>query len=319
MGASVAEFGTAADRMRTGNTYYLLLLLLVTIFWGAAFPLTKIALMNIGPLDFLIVKFAVSVAVMLPFVLRRKQENFRKTFRFGIVAGFLLFLGTYFQTVGLVYTTPAKSAIITGLAVVMLPLISHTYLKVRADRTDVFASIFAFAGLIVMSVAGLGSSQVQLGDFLTLFCAIAYAYQISYVSKHSSEVDATNFTFYQLLFSSLFSIAAIPVYDPGKFIFTPFIIFAIIFTAIFGGTLAEYVSTRALKYVETTTTGVIFVSEPVFAAIFSVIFTKEFLSYSTIAGGSMMVLAMFIVTYRKYRAERVRREPVNDQADVPLP
>lgn len=293
--------------MKPGKTYYLLLLLLVTFFWGITFPLIKNSLQYIGPVDFLAVRFSVSAALMVPLVVKRGRPHSRKTLTYGLVAGFLLFLGYYFQTVGLMYTTPAKSGIITGLYVVLLPFISYTYLRIRTERSDVIASVIAFAGLIIMSAGELGNSTVQYGDLMTLVCAVAYAYQIAYVSKHSPEIDSVHFTFYQLLFVSLFSIAALPTYEPYRFVFNSYVIFTIIFTAVFAGVFAIYITNRALIFVEPSAAGVIFVGEPVFAAIFSVILTHDYLSYYTIGGGSLMVFAMFIITYRKYITEKNRK------------
>lgn len=296
--------------MNRGKTYYLLLLLLVTFFWGVTFPIISTSLKFIGPVDFLALRFSVSALLMLPFILRKKPENFGKTVRYGFVAGLLLYFGYYFQTVGLVYTTPAKSGIITGLYVVLLPLVSYTYLKKRAGRIDIIASMIAFAGLIIMSAGEVQNTSVQIGDMLTLVSAVAYTYQIAYVSKHSAEIDSTHFTFYQLLFVAVLSAATIPTFDPYRFQINAYVIFTIVFTALFAGVLAIYVSNRALIFVEPTAAGIIFVGEPVFAAVFSVILTGEYLSYFTILGGALMVFAMFAITYQKYASERKAREMV---------
>ncbi len=290
--------------MKKGKTYYLLLLLLVTFFWGLTFPLINNSLYYIGPVGFLALRFFISAAIMLPFILRRKSENIRLTVKYSFIAGFLLFVGYYFQTVGLVYTTPAKSGMITGLYVVLLPLISYTYLKKNVSRVDVIASVLAFSGLIIMSLNSGGNSGVQFGDLLTLICAVGYAYQIAYVSKHSSEIDSLSFTFFQLLFVAVFSVIALPTFEPYKFELNTYVIFTVIFTAFFAGILAYYISNRALIYVEPSAAGVIFVGEPVFAAIFSVILTHEQLGIYIITGGSLMVFAMFITTFYRYISEK---------------
>lgn len=294
--------------MTRGKTYYLLLLLLVTFFWGITFPLIKVSLQYIGPVDFLALRFFVSAAIMLPFVLVRKMENIRLTAKYSFIAGLLLFLGYYFQTVGLVYTTPAKSGIITGIYVVLLPLISYTYLRKKAGRIDVLASVVAFAGLIIMSIGSVGNAGVQFGDVLTLICAVAYAYQIAYVSKHSGEVDSVNFTFFQLLFVSVFSLIAIPTYEPYLFELNSYVIFTVVFTAFFAGILAYYVSNKALIYVEPSAAGIIFVGEPVFATLTSVVLNVEQIGIYIIAGGSLMVSAMFITTFYRYLSEKKKRK-----------
>lgn len=303
--------------MIRGKTYYLLLLLLVTFFWGVTFPIIQVSLQFIGPVSFLAIRFAVSAGIMLPFVLVRKRENMRNTVKYSLIAGFLLFLGYYFQTVGLVYTTPAKSGIITGLYVVLLPLVSFTYLKKKVSRIDIIASMIAFSGLIIMSIGSGNSSRIQTGDLLTLVCAVAYTFQIAYVSKRSHEVDSVYFTFFQLLFVSVFSFAAIPTFEPYKFTINAYVVFTIIFTALFAGILAYYVSNRALIYVEPSAAGVIFVGEPVFAVISSVVITGEILGSYIIAGGSLMIIAMFITTFYRFMSERKLRPGPQETESLP--
>lgn len=294
--------------MKTGKTYYIFLLLLVTFFWGLSFPIIKNALQYIGPIDYLAIRFALSALIILPVVVRNRSASTVKALKYGIVAGFFLFMGNYFQTVGLVFTTSAKSGIITGLYVILVPIISYIHLRVKTGKVEIFASILAFSGLIVMSLGSAVNARIQLGDLLTFICAIAYAYQILYISKHSSEVNSTDFTFFQLLFVSAFSVMALPTFEPYKLVMNSYVIFTIIFTALSGGLFGYYVMTRSLIYVEPSVAAVIFVGEPVFATIFSVILTSEKLGYFIIAGGGMMVLAMFLATLQKYLEDKSRKK-----------
>lgn len=286
--------------MNNSGVKYLALLLLATVFWGMTFPIIKTALDFISPVTFLALRFTVSAIVLVPFVWRFRSKISAHTVKLGVVAGLLLFLGYFLQTVGLDYTTSANSGIITGLYVILIPLISYTYLKMRIFRMDIFASILAFSGLIVMSLSSISGIGIQTGDILTLLSAIAYAYQIAYVSKHSHEVDSFLFTFYQILVVAILSALFIPTFEPFKFSLNDFVIFTIVFTALTAGVFSIFVSNRALIYVEPTAAGVIFVGEPIFAALFSVILLNEKLSLLTLVGGIMMVSAMFIVTYARH-------------------
>ncbi len=289
------------------KTYYLLLLLLVTFFWGLTFPMIKYSLSYVSPDLFLLFRFAVSAIFLLPLVYFRGAKLLRgKVLRYGFIAGLLLFLGYYFQTVGLFYTTPAKSGIITGLYVVLLPIVSLSYLKTKVSGIDIASSVTAFAGIVIMSLGSLGTASIQLGDILTVVCAVAYAYQVAYVSKHSSEVDSVSFTFVQIIVVTLFSAILLPLSFFGalRITVTWFVVFTVVFTAVFAGIFAFYISNRALIYVEPTAAGVIFVGEPVFAAISSVIFTGEKIGLYILTGGTLMVLAMLATTLKRYYDER---------------
>ncbi len=279
---------------------YMGLLLMVTFFWGVTFPVIKVALGYIGPGPFLALRF-LAATVMMAFFLKRGTGFLSSTnIKHGMIAGFLLFLGYYFQTVGLDYTSAAASGIITGAYVVILPLVSFLYLKTKVSRMDLFSSVIAFGGLILMSLGSISNLGTEFGDILTLLCAIAYALQIAYVSRHSRNLNSSTFTFYQMAAVTIFSAISIP-FTPGGFgTINSYVLFAIIFTAIFGSVFGYYVSTVALIYVEPTAAGIIFVGEPIFAALAAVVLAHEHLGVYVIIGGSIMILAMFLTALDKY-------------------
>ncbi len=280
--------------------FYMFMLLLVTFFWGVTFPIIKTALQYVSADAFLAFRFLIATALM--GILVRKGGDFRKRRNIltGFTAGFLLFLGYYFQTVGLDYTSAAASGIITGIYVVILPLISFLFLHNKVSRMDVYASVIAFTGLIIMSAGSSAGFGSRLGDLLTLICGVAYAVQIAYVSRYSGSLNSYTFTFYQLLAVTVFSFAAIPISPGGIGTFNGYVIFALVFTAIFGSIFGYYVSTIALIYVDPAAAGVIYVGEPVFAALASVIMAHEALGISVIIGGTVMVAAMLMTSLDKY-------------------
>lgn len=276
------------------------LLLLVTFFWGVTFPVIKVALTYIGPGPFLALRFLAATIMMAFFLRKGKGFLDPRNIRHGFIAGFLLFLGYYFQTVGLQYTSAAASGIITGAYVVLLPIISFLYLKTKVSRVDTISSIVSFGGLILMSLGSLNDLGTQLGDILTLICAIGYALQIAYVAKYSKGINSSTFTFYQIAAVTIFSAISIP-FTPGPIgTINSYVIFALIFTAIFGSVFGYYISTVALIYVEPTAAGIIFVGEPIFAALSAVVLAHEHIGISVIIGGAVMIFAMFLTSLDKY-------------------
>ena len=284
------------------------MLLLVTFFWGVTFPVVKFALQFSSPDTFLALRFLIASAVMGLFLRRGRKNLNRNTVLHGIMAGFLLFLGYYFQTVGLDYTSAAASGVITGVYVIILPVLSYVYLSSRISRVDILASLIAFSGLILMSISSGTHGTTLLGNLLTLICGIAYAFQIIYVSKHSSKLDSSAFTFYQLAFVTVFSALTIPISPGGIGTVNTDVVLAALFTALVGSVFGYYVSTVALIYVDASAAGIIFVGEPIFAALSSVVLAHEVLSRVVIAGAILMVIAMFLTTVDKYLREHKRRE-----------
>ena len=272
-----------------------ILLILSTAAWGSTFPLVKFSLEYMSPVVFLAVRFAVSSAVMFPFLKRPlKLSNIRE----GFIAGTFLFVGYYFQTVGLKYTSPAISGLITGFYVVLVPILSFMIFKKGIGRKDWAAASLSLVGLLIITSGQLSNATLQLGDVLTLICAFGYAMQIIYVARHT-QVDMIKFTFYQMLTVCVLSTVFIPTYPIYADFSSPVVIIGIFFTAIVAGVLAYLIMNASLVYVSPERASIIMVTEPVFAAGFSVAFTGTILSYFTIAAGAITVLAMVWEVYSK--------------------
>ncbi len=272
------------------ETKYSFLIIIATLSWGVTFPLIKISLEYMSPVIFLAIRFLISTIVMIPFIKNKSDFTGLKQ---GFIAGFYLFLGYYFQTIGLYFTTPAISGFVTGLYIVLVPVIAYLIYRQRISKSDLSAVTLAFVGLLIITVGEVSNFSLQLGDLLTFICAVGYAMQIIYVSRNN-KLDMVKFTFFQMAAVSLYSTIAIPTFKIYFNFSSPILIFTIAFTAIFAGVVAYFITNKALVYVKPEKASIIMVSEPVFAAIFSVILTGIPLSYYTIGGGALMVIAMLM-------------------------
>jgi drug/metabolite transporter (DMT)-like permease len=272
------------------ETKYSFLIIIATLSWGVTFPLIKISLEYMSPVIFLAIRFLISTLVMIPFIKNRRDLTGLKQ---GFIAGFYLFLGYYFQTIGLYFTTPAISGFVTGLYIVLVPVIGYLIYRQRISKSDLSAVTLAFVGLLIITVGEVSNFSLQLGDLLTFICAVGYAMQIIYVSRNN-KLDMVKFTFFQMAAVSLYSTIAIPTFKIYFNFSSPILLFTIAFTALFAGVLAYFITNKALVYVKPEKASIIMVSEPVFAAVFSVILTGIPLSYYTIGGGALMVVAMLM-------------------------
>ncbi len=282
-----------------GKIFYFSLLISVVVIWGATFPIMKLSLYYITPTMLLSFRFLLSAALMLPLVLKNKMLVEKKNLVLGIIGGVLLFIAYYAQTVGLEYTTSSQSGLITGMYVVLLPIISLLYLKIKLNKVDVIAVSVGFIGLILMSSLKFNSVDA-FGDLLTFICAIFYGIQTAYVFKYTKFLDSMVFTFYQLLMVGVLSTIFLPFSWEPSGLSKPIVIFTIVFTALFASFFAILINTRALMYIEPTAAGVVYVGEPVFAVIASILILKEIPTVYIIVGGIIIVLAMLIETVHKY-------------------
>lgn len=110
-----------------------------------------------------------------------------------------------------------------------------------------------------------------------------------------------------MLAVAIFSTIAIPTFPIYIYAFSPILIFTIAFTALFAGVIAYFITNKALVYVKPERASVIMISEPIFAAVFSVILTGVPLSPYTIAGGALMVFAMLISIMLNASKKNVKR------------
>src|SRR5580704_986847 len=148
------------------------------IVWGATFVLVKTALLDVSPILFIALRFTLATGALLA-VFRGSALPWRswKTAGAGALAGVFLFSGYVFQTLGLRLTTVPRSAFITGLTSVAVPLLAALVYRVRPQISEVTGVLIATIGLALMTLQGkLGPTS--LGDLLTVCCALACAAHI---------------------------------------------------------------------------------------------------------------------------------------------
>jgi hypothetical protein len=162
-----------------------LLLVTVTMVWGCTFVVVKEALSLASPLPFLAARFTLA-GLLLALVLRRGRMDLG-ALSAGAILGFFLFVGYLFQTWGLVYTTPSKSAFITGFGVVLVPFIQVFY-GFHLRSATVLGAMLGFAGIYFL-VLPSGLESVNRGDVLTVAGATSFAVHIvlvgGYTRRHS--------------------------------------------------------------------------------------------------------------------------------------
>ena len=106
-----------------------ILLVLITLIWGSNFVVIKNALADISPLFFNAVRMSLAAVVLMAVFYRELGGLTANSLRSGLLVGFFLFMGNELQTEGLKYTTPSKSAFLTGVSVVLVPILLALFWK----------------------------------------------------------------------------------------------------------------------------------------------------------------------------------------------
>jgi drug/metabolite transporter (DMT)-like permease len=279
-----------------------LLLLCVTAVWGSTFFLIKDLLERVPILDFLAVRFsiaAVLLVVVAPRALGRLSRNARKH---SLVLGALYGVAQILQTAGLANTAASVSGFITGMYVVATPLFAALILHARITRMTWGAVALATAGLAVLTLQGFA---VGYGEAITLVAAMIYALHIVGLGAWSKPAEAIGMSILQIIvIAAICLIAAVPggVVLPqttGDWL-------AVLYMAVFAGSLALLAQTWAQAHLAPTRCAIIMSMEPVFAALFAVLAGGEAATLRLILGGTMVVTAMLVVELaprRKVEAE----------------
>jgi drug/metabolite transporter (DMT)-like permease len=267
---------------------YTLLLVAVTAVWGWTFVVVQDAIALYGVIPFLAVRFALAGAALAPVYAARLT---RRSLLVGGGIGVVLAAGYLFQTMGLLFTTPTNSGLITGLFVVFAPLADRLLFGANVSRQVLLAVVLSLVGMILL--AGGGPEGANWGDLLTLLCASALGLHIALLSRYAATYDAGALTLAQLLAMALLFVIVWPFSGPvslppsGVWV-------ALLVTGLLASAGAFLVQTTVQQYIPAARTAIILTMEPVFAALFGYWLAGDRLVAVQIFGALMILSALVI-------------------------
>jgi drug/metabolite transporter (DMT)-like permease len=280
-----------------------LLLVLITFLWGVTFIVIKNALADASPFLFNALRMLLATLVLATVYCRELPKINAQALRSGAIVGVLLFLGYEFQTTGLRLTSPSKSAFITGVSVVLVPVFLILFWKRKVNRWTALGVFAAFIGLALMTIpAGTQAladwSSVNRGDMLTFGCAIAFGLHIIFLGKATKQSPFAQIAFIQTAVAALLMSLAVPL-APAQFVrFTPRLVIAVAVTAVLCTALAFTVQSWAQQFTPPTHTALIFSLEPVFAWLTSYVVEGERLGLR-VSAGALLILAGILLSELK--------------------
>jgi len=269
-------------------------LLGIVIIWGSTFAIVKNIMTQIFPMTFLTYRFFLATFVLGVVFWRRLKDINKTVLKKGILIGIFLFLGYAFQTVGLKYTTAVKAGFITGLSVVLVPVICYFFIKEKINRNSATGVIFAVIGLWFLNYNS--NFNFNWGDFLILLASISYAIFIVFVSLYTKKLDYVLLVIVQLFTVFILSLFLAFVFERPwiHLSYSSQVWWSIILTGIFATALAFYMQNRFQRYSTATKTAIIFSGEPIFAAIFAYLILGEKAGLIAWIGGLLIIFGMVI-------------------------
>jgi len=283
-----------------------LLLLAVVFVWGTTFTLVKAALTHVSPLLFNLLRMAIAAIVLIAVNFSSLKRLTAQDLRLGALVGIFLAVGYQFQTTGLALTTASKSAFITGLVVVFVPLLAVIpRLAPPGSPKPTLATgcgaLLAFIGLALLTAtpgSGLALlSGFHLGEALTLGCAIAFAAHLLTIARAAPRMPARRLGTLQISFAALTMLVLLPLekFTGGLYFHpAPVVWIALAVTALLATAAAFTIQSWAQQHLPATHTALIFTLEPVFAWLFSLLFLGERLGSRALTGAGLILAGILL-------------------------
>ena len=269
----------------------------VALIWGTTFVVVKSSLLQISAVYFLTLRFWIAAGCMAVLFARPFRLAGRKPvlagLKGGAIAGIFLWSGYILQTFGLKYTSAGKSGFITGLYIVLVPLVGAAIYRKRPHLSEVVGILVATTGLVLLTIPSL-TLRFNVGDLLTLGCAVAFAFHLLILGHYSQRERYEAVALGQILCAALLSTAAL-LWEPACVTWSPNVVFGIVLTGVFATALAFGLQTWGQRYTSATRTALIFALEPVFALATAVAFGDEPVTKPGLAGAALILAGILVV------------------------
>ncbi|HEX3930671.1 MAG TPA: DMT family transporter [Nocardioides sp.] len=265
-------------------------LLAVTASWGSTFFMIHDLLTRVPTLDFLAVRFTIASLTLVLLAPKALGRLTRESRRQAVVLGCVYGLAQILQTVGLGRTPASVSGFITGMYVVATPVFAALILRSRVGALTWLAVLVAMAGLGVLTLSGL---SVGYGEALIFVAAMLYALHIVGLGAWSEPGQALGMAIVQLIVIAVICLACTA---PNGLVLPhrPTDWLSVLYMAIVAGAGAMIGQTWAQAHLSATRAAIIMSMEPVFAALFAVLFGGETATTRMLAGGVLVLAAMVL-------------------------
>jgi drug/metabolite transporter (DMT)-like permease len=279
---------------RNGQVWPVVLLLVVTVVWGTTFFIVKDTVEEVDPYQLVFVRTTLAALPLFGWLLlRQRRELLRWTnIRAGAILGALMAVMYTSQSIGLQFTSGGHSAFITGIAVVLVPLVMYLFYQYKLNWQHLGALAVVGIGLFLLSYDT--QTSVNRGDLITLLTALSAALHITQIGRMVRKHDLVALVAWQFLFAAVFNLGIYLVRSPFQFQFSVSSLQALVYLGFVGTLFCYGASSWAQKYVGPVTAALIFSLEPVFAAGFSYWFSGEVLTAKELGGSALILTGILL-------------------------
>ena len=264
-----------------------LALLYCALFWGLSFPTMKI-LVSIYPSCWLLfLRFGTGALMIYAFFHRRIHESIRKCLKGGVIIGALLFAAIASQTVGLNYIGGGRSAFISAIYVLIVPLMVWAFRKKFPGWVTLFAACLCVMGMYFLTGDDM-NGPVNIGDILTIICAVTFAVQILAINHYTSDCDPITLSFIEFITLALLSLVTSLIFETRNELISMNGIYELLFTIVLCTFGCYVIQICAQKYAKPSHAAIIMSLESVFGLFSSIIFLGETITLRASIGCAMI-------------------------------
>lgn len=297
--------------MKTHRLKYNLLLLLAAAIWGFAFVAQRIGAQHVGTFTFNGIRFGLGSLSLLPLLLflRNKPEtaatidsSTKRALPAGMLTGCVIFLGATLQQIGLVDTSAGKAAFITGLYIVLVPILG-ILLKHRIYANTWFGVAVAAIGLYFLCVTE--SFTIASGDLFELAGALFWTVHILLIDHFTKKVDALKLSFFQFVTCSLLSLAAALLFEDISLYNIGQAVIPLLYGGICSVGIAYTLQVIGQKHAQPSHAAIILSMESVFASVGGWLILKEDLGVRGYLGCLLMLFGMLLSQLQEFGKSKV--------------
>ncbi|NAW66920.1 DMT family transporter [Photobacterium halotolerans] len=281
-----------------------LLLLLVAVFWGTSYGLTKQALLFTTVLTFIAIRFSMTFVALLPIIVMDFRKGRNKDWFVAIPTGGILSAIFFCEVFGVSLTTASNAAFLISLSVILTSFAEFFVNKSRVSPRMFLLVLICVAGVFLLTHSEGVAWTLNTGDYFILLAAVLRAMMVTLTKKFTDgrEITTATLTALQSLTVALVAIVALSVAMPTAAISLPdsvtfwsILVYLVMFCTLF----AFYVQNHAVRQISPTRASLLMGSEPLFGALFAVVWLQESLSAVQVLGGGMILASVLLASLKE--------------------
>lgn len=269
-----------------------LALLVTTLIWGSSFVILKSTLDTITPLWLLSIRFCGAAIVMLALCYKKIKLIDRQHIKGGVLMGIFLSAAYTVQTYGLVYTTPGKNAFLTASYCIIVPFLYWLIAGKKPDKFNISAAIVCIVGMGFVCLNN--DLTVNIGDLLTIFCGLFYAFHIITTAKSVEGRDPLLLTVIQFITAGIVCLVFAALFEPAPKSVPASSVWSIAYLVIMCTGVCYILQTFGQKYTPPAAASVLLSLESVFGTVISIAIGQENLTVSIVLGFILIFSAVLI-------------------------